>query len=376
VTWGPQPFARDDVRRIVFEEVDGVYRRMSYGKVSLEGDVTPWLQAFPGPAGCNLPPVRAAGADAARAAGYDPAAYDRVVYLHPAAGCPWSGVTQAATVYLNGVVTPHLVAHELGHAFGLGHANLTDCKRHGCGALEYGDPYDTMGTGTGDFSAQAKVNLGWLKAVTRVKKNGTYTLAAIERTTALPQAIVVTNANDQYWIEYREQPARSDDGREAADAGVIVRVNPSPDLSDFGSSSIPNLLLSNPAGEQRPEMEQGDRFVSTGAFTLAVVSVQGGSVRLRFKWTDVTAPRAPRFSAVLVGGRLQVTLDGVRETGSGVAGYDVTLDRKAPLSVGADATEAPVVVGRPLPGAHTVKLVVYDRAGNRSAPVVRRLRIR
>ena len=29
-----------------------------------------------------------------------------------------------------------------------------------------------------------------------------------------------------------------------------------------------------------------------------------------------------------------------------------------------------------LPGAHTVKLVVYDRAGNRSAPVVRRLRIR
>ncbi|MFL5946290.1 MAG: hypothetical protein ACJ74C_12785, partial [Gaiellaceae bacterium] len=93
VTWGPQPFARDDVRRIVFEEVDGLYRRMSYGKVALEGDVTPWLHAFPGPAGCNLPPVRAAGADAARAAGYDPAAYDRVVYVHPAAGCPWSGVT-------------------------------------------------------------------------------------------------------------------------------------------------------------------------------------------------------------------------------------------------------------------------------------------
>jgi hypothetical protein len=376
LTWGPEPFARDDVRRIVFDEVDAFYRRMSYGKVSLVGDVTPWLAAFPGPAGCNLPTVRAAGRDALRLAGYNPAAYDRVVYVHPTVGCPWSGVTQAADVFLNGAVTTHLVAHELGHSFGLAHANLTDCRRHGCGALEYGDPYDTMGTGDGDFSAQAKVGLGWLTRVTRVKKSGTYTLAAIERTSTLPQAFVATTANDQYWIEYRGEPARGDDGRVVADAGVIVRVNPSPDLSDSDSSSIPNLLLSNPAGALRPYMTQGERFVDTGVFTLRVVSLQGNRVRLQFKWTDATAPRAPRFTAALVGGRLQVTLDGVREAGSGVAGYEVTLDNRAPLSVGTDVNDAPVVVGRPLPGTHTVKLVVYDRAGNRSAPVVRRLRVR
>ena len=35
VTWGPQPFARDDVRRIVFDDADALYRSMSYGKVSL-----------------------------------------------------------------------------------------------------------------------------------------------------------------------------------------------------------------------------------------------------------------------------------------------------------------------------------------------------
>ena len=65
------------------------------------------------------------------------------------------------TVFLNGAVTPQLVADELGHSFGLGHANLTDCRRHGCGALEYGDPYDMMGVGTGDFYAKAKFDLGW-----------------------------------------------------------------------------------------------------------------------------------------------------------------------------------------------------------------------
>jgi hypothetical protein len=76
-----------------------------------------------------------------------------------------------------------------------------------------------------------------------------------------------------------------------------------------------------------------------------------------------------------VGGRVQVTLDGGREKGSGIAQYAITLDRRAPLSVGGDATEAPVQIGRPLPGTHTVKVVVIDRAGNRSRPAVRHVRV-
>ena len=85
-------------------------------------------------------------------------------------------------------MTTYLVAHELGHSFGLGHSNLTDCKHHGCGALEYGDPYDTMGVGSGDFSAKAKFDLGWLTNVARPAKDGTYDLAPIERTSRLAQA--------------------------------------------------------------------------------------------------------------------------------------------------------------------------------------------
>jgi hypothetical protein len=79
VTWGPQPFSRDEVRRIVFDQVDALYRSMSYGKASLTGSVTPWLKAFDGPAGCNLPAAKAAASAAAVAAGYDPAKYDRVI---------------------------------------------------------------------------------------------------------------------------------------------------------------------------------------------------------------------------------------------------------------------------------------------------------
>ncbi len=108
---------------------------------------------------------------------------------------------------------------------------------------------------------------------------------------------------------------------------------------------------------------------------MTVVQSSGPLARLRFKWTDQTAPRSPRFSAAVVGGRLQVTVDGARESGSGVARYDITVDRHAPVSFGTDTTDEPVQVGRPLPGAHTVKVVAFDRAGNHSAPVVRRVRV-
>ncbi len=375
VTWGPQPFARDDVRRIVFDDADALYRSMSYGKVSLTGAVTPWLRAFDVPVACNLPQVRAEGMAAASAAGYDPSKYDRVVFVHPEQNCPWSGATQAATVFLNGAVTTHLVAHELGHSFGLGHANLTDCKRHGCGALEYGDPYDTMGTGSGDFSAQAKFELGWLANVSRPVKNGAYWLAPIETASRLPQAFVVTTASDQYWIEYRGRAALNDDGQQTAGAGVIIRVSPSPDLKDFGSSGIPNLLLGNPDGRHRPELRHGETFVDTGAFRMTVLKASGARARLRFRWTDATSPRAPRFTAALVDGRVQVSLDTAHESGSGVARYDITLDRRAPLSVGTDATDEPVQMGKPLPGTHTVKVVVVDRAGNRSRAGIRHVKV-
>jgi hypothetical protein len=110
-------------------------------------------------------------------------------------------------------------------------------------------------------------------------------------------------------------------------------------------------------------------------FRVTVQSSLGASARLRFSWKDATAPRAPRFTTAVVAGRLKVTLESAHETGSGVARYDITVDGRAPLSVGTDATEEPVQVGRPLPGTHTVRVVVFDRAGNRSAAGIRRVRV-
>ena len=58
--------------------------------------------------------------------------------------------------------------------------------------------------------------------------------------------------------------------------------------------------------------------------------------RFRFAWTDTVPPKAPRFSASIVDGRVRVTWEDAVETGSGVAHYDVTVDGGAAVRFGAD----------------------------------------
>ena len=60
VTWGPQPFTRDEVQHVVFDETDAFYRQSSFGKAWLTGTVTPWLTAFDASPGCSVASIRTA----------------------------------------------------------------------------------------------------------------------------------------------------------------------------------------------------------------------------------------------------------------------------------------------------------------------------
>jgi hypothetical protein len=202
-----------------------------------------------------------------------------------------------------------------------------------------------------------------------------YELDPIERPSSGPQVFVVTTARDQYWIEYRALAARTDRGDSPGGAGLLIRVSPSRDLERSGSSAMLNVLLADPSGRKRPELVPGDRFRRSGAFSLTALESAGTRVRFRFKWTDATAPRRPRFTAEVVAGKLRVTLGDARETGSGLARFRVVVDARPPQQLAGDETDEPVVVGKPLPGTHTVTVVAIDRAGNRSPPAVRHVRV-
>ena len=371
-TWGPQPFTQAEVQHVVFDETDAFYRAQSFGKLRLTGTVTPWLTAFSGPVDCAQTTVSRGGKAAAIRAGFDPSAYDVVIYLHPALGCPWSGVTVGHEIWLNGALSRKLVAHELGHTMGLQHANTTLCAVHSCDALEYGDPYDTMGQGNGDFSAWNKYELGWITKLEPATRNGSYTIDPLELPSSSPQAFVVTTAQNQYWLENRIDPGHSDFGFDV-DPGVLVHVTPSPDIrAVFSVSLLRNLLLVDPALRGRPELHAGDRFTVPGAFTLTLTHLPaGGRADVRFDWTDTTRPGAPRLLTPLAHslyGRLDVSWNEARETGSGVAYYRVTVDGGRVVRVNGEADDLSAVYENVRAGRHRVRVVAVDRAGNVSEP--------
>lgn len=373
-TWGPEPFTRAQADRVVFDETDAFFRESSYGRVSLAGAVTPWITAFAAEPRCDPLRVARAARAAAAEAGYDTFAYDYVVYLHPVLDCGWSGLSMANEILLNGELFRKLVAHELGHGFGLYHANTVQCAGLGCSATEYGDPYGTMGSGDGDLNSYEKYRLGWLRRIAWGSRNRTVDIDRLERASNGAKALVVTTAAEQYWIENRRGPLRSDAGQ-LLEPGVLVRVGP-PRVYPNGRVVVTasDTLVDDPAGRGRAVLRAGERFALRGAFAVTVVKA-GARARLRFRWIDTTPPRAPRgiLTEETFDGRLQVTWEDAVETGSGVARYEVLLDgvRRGKLTARA-GRENVVYLARPRAGRRVVAVIAVDRAGNRSVAATRR----
>ncbi|MFN7142099.1 MAG: M66 family metalloprotease, partial [Limisphaerales bacterium] len=127
--------------------------------------------------------------NAAAAAGYVLADYDYdVICFNTFPGWNYCGLgyVGAPGAWVN-CPTTTVFAHELGHNFGLWHANLWDTAGQsiiGPGeSLEYGDPFDTMGSGAAGpyhFNARYKALLNWLTTndYQTVAVSGTYRIQA------------------------------------------------------------------------------------------------------------------------------------------------------------------------------------------------------
>jgi hypothetical protein len=127
-------------------------------------------------------------------------------------GSPW--------VWVNGEFDFRVVAHELGHTFGLQHANFWKTKdgdpvSSSGESIMYGDPFDVMGDnyrygGRADFNPWYKYQLGWIQddQVQTVNQNGTYRVYRFDDgeatgTLALRVARDAQHAVGDYWIGYR-----------------------------------------------------------------------------------------------------------------------------------------------------------------------------
>ncbi len=207
----------------VMDGVNTYYTENSYNLTALTTTVTPLI---------TLPQVKAYYAQdpsllladaraAARAAGYDTANYDRdIVAFTPVPSYTFGGL---AYVHGKGVWLQSMgvgvTAHELGHNYGLWHANFWNTLTNNSGLgpginLEYGNPYDTMGSGgVAEFNVVHKNILDWMKAeaVQSITSNGVYRLYPFDVPAAgrvpgrMYAAALSKDALRNYWLEYREQ---------------------------------------------------------------------------------------------------------------------------------------------------------------------------
>src|SRR5262249_30359521 len=204
--------------------VANYYSEVSYGSQLLNVTVTSTWVTMNLAATCSYTSIASAANSAALAlsSAYNASNYNFVVYLFPSQTCGWAGLAYVGfphQAFINGTgyFATQVIAHEMGHNFGLLHAGSLSCGSAAiggsCSVAEYGDPWDTMGNQRAmHFNAAQKSMLGWIPSSsvkTHASGSATYTLSPLDTGGASPYAVKIPtgNASRTYWLE--SSPRRS-----------------------------------------------------------------------------------------------------------------------------------------------------------------------
>lgn len=277
------------------------YRDNSYDKTTVTFTVTPVVRMPKSKASYasanDATGLLRDGRAAALAAGFDTAQYDLdVVAFSLMANLGWAGLGFVGNkgAWINGSFGAGVVEHEIGHNFGLSHANFWKASNdtiNGPGqSLEYGDVYEVMGSGDGHHNGWYKTNLNWLVAGESVTatSSGTFRLYDLEQRspgTVRTVNVPISQARS-YWVEYR--PAA---GGNSARGAVIHWGTPQPGEA--------NLLDMQPwtTGASDATLEVGrtfsDRTAGIHITPTALVAGSPGAVDLTVNRGLFASNRAP-----------------------------------------------------------------------------------
>lgn len=229
---------KDQLKDIIFTKTNNYYKENSYQKTSLKGDIY-GLYTIDVDQSCDtqtLQDLAVAKADI----DVNFSTYNRLIIIAPMGpGCWFAGMgtigkTEVQTAegeismsiswdvaeyLLDTEFGPGLVQHELGHNFGLYHANFIECPTvniddyNNCNHMEYGDPYDVMGWTNlqGHLNVPQKEYLGWLEEsnIKEIKINSDNIIEPLELTSTNPKAIKIQRSQsygvaDYLFFEYRQ----------------------------------------------------------------------------------------------------------------------------------------------------------------------------
>lgn len=217
------PLTVANAQNLVNTLCNNFYKNNSYNKTSLAATVTTVLR-MPQPStwyGTNVNPYQLMtdARAAAKAAGFDTANYSLdLLAFKNISGFWWAGLGYVGGkgAWLNGYFDLRVTAHELGHNYGLNHANFwqpATSNPVGAGtSQEYNDPFDAMGFGDSSgfrhFNAWFKNLLNWIPEtdVQTVNASGTFLLPAHDSITATGKRAlkIQRDAYTYYWVEFRQ----------------------------------------------------------------------------------------------------------------------------------------------------------------------------
>jgi len=169
-----------------------------------------------------------------------------LLYIPPnAPGCAYalaevgSSLTSGGRLYVRDAV-PSVIAHELGHNFGLAHSSGQQCDGAldggRCRTVGYRDYYDVMGVSwaqTGSLNVLQAAALGVLprssvQPVSVYGTAGSLTLAPVSGRTGVRALRLTDGSGVDYWLEYRPAAGRdawlgTSANSFALDTGVLLR---------------------------------------------------------------------------------------------------------------------------------------------------------
>jgi hypothetical protein len=219
-----QPYTVADAQNAVFTTTSNFYREGSFQQTWLAGDVFGWFTIALSSQVCDPSTLASLAQQAARSVGVDLSRYARYVYMFPTIPCVWSGMATVSGTpsesWINDKLNLYILAHEIGHNFGLLHAHAWYCPTSyvmdPCTWYEYGDFVNAMGNKAGHFNGFDKEQLGWLgyktaPPITTVLASGTYDLEPFESVPAggakalkiVRSTDPTTGARTWYYVESR-----------------------------------------------------------------------------------------------------------------------------------------------------------------------------
>ncbi len=221
------PFTKEELEQMGQQRVAPALAEYSFGRTTVELTATEKIYTLSNSANYTDYDVLFDHAVAAYQADGNPSPlsqYDIICVSFPDLSFGWAGIASVGGYeqWLQGRVSDETMLHEIGHNYGLMHANYWDHDHHhdpvnpAGSNEEYGDIFDVMGDGptnSGHFHMAAKQFLGWIETdrwgdLSSAADNGVYRIYPFDRASDSGlQALRVfkSTSNDHYWIGYRGQ---------------------------------------------------------------------------------------------------------------------------------------------------------------------------